>query len=384
MVEIYQDEHLEFRQAFATFVDREMVPYRDVWEEAGVVDKALFRKAGEQGYLGFAIPEEFGGLGFDDFRYNAVMLEVLQDRGLSGAGLGLTLHNDIVLPYLLSLGTPEQRQRWLPAMVSGEAVGAISMTEPGAGSDLSGIRTTARRDGDCYVVSGSKTFVTNGVNSDLVLVVVTTNPSRRHGGLTLLVAQKGTPGFSVGKPLRKIGLKSQDTAELFFDAARIPVTNRLGEEGQGFRYLTEHLVQERLNIAVSAMAGARASLRETVAYCRDRELFSQRLSQLQNTKFVLAELATKVEVTESFIYDQVMKHVEHKLDVVDAAKAKWWATDVQNDVVNRCLQLHGGYGYMHEYPIARAYLDARVQSIYAGANEVMKEIIGRAIDRDGY
>lgn len=381
---MYNENHEAFRESFNTFVEREIVPFNDEWEQAGKIDKAMFRQAGELGYLGMRVDEKYGGLGLRDYRYSAIVCEVLQHHGMIGSGMCMTLHNDIAIPYIEDSGTEEQRERWLPGMVSGELMGAISMTEPGAGSDLAGIRTLAKRDGDNYIVNGSKTFVTNGINSDIAILAVTVDPALRHKGLTLLVVEKGTPGFTLGAPLDKIGLKSQDTTEFFFDDVRIPVANRLGEEGDGFGILMQNLAQERLQVAVSATAAARACLEWTVAYCRERTMFGGRLSEIQNTKFELADMVTRVEVTEAYVREIVMRHVEGKLTSEDAAKGKWWASELQNEVNARCLQLHGGYGFMREYPVARAYLDARIQTIYAGTNEVMKEIIGRDIDRNGF
>ncbi|MFE7215629.1 acyl-CoA dehydrogenase family protein [Streptomyces sp. NPDC057611] len=378
--DLFDDVHEDFRASFRAFVRNEIVPHHEKWEAAGRVDKAMFRAAGELGFLGMAVPEEYGGPGEGDFRFNVVISEELQRANVIGSGMCITLHNDIVLPYLLGATTEEQRARWLPGFVTGEAMGAISMTEPGAGSDLAAIRTTAARDGDHYVLNGSKTFVTNGMNCDLVVVAVKTDPAQAHRGLSLIVVEDGTEGFGRGRHLRKIGLRSQDTAELFFSDARVPAANLLGEPGTGFGTLMRNLAQERLALSVSAITGARAVLDWTIDYCREREVFGQRLSSLQNTKFVLAELDTATDVAQVYVDHLVRRHLTGDLDPEDAAKAKWWTTELQQDVVNRCLQLHGGYGFMEEYPVARAFLDARVQTIYAGTNEIMKEIIGRSID----
>jgi Acyl-CoA dehydrogenases len=378
--DLFDETHDDFRSSFRAFVQAEIVPNHEKWEAAGRVDKSMFLAAGAQGFLGMAVPEEYGGLGVDDFRYNVIISEELQRANVIGSGMCITLHNDIVLPYLLSATNEEQRARWLPGFVTGEIMGAISMTEPGAGSDLASVRTTAIRDGDHYVVNGSKTFVTNGLNCDLVIVAAKTDPEERHRGLSLIVVEDATPGFSRGRHLRKIGLKSQDTAELFFDEARVPAENLLGEPGTGFATLMANLAQERMALSVSAITGARAVLDWTIDYCREREAFGQRLSSFQNTKFELAEMLTATEVAQVYVDHLVRRHLAGDLDAEDAAKAKWWTTDLQQDVVNRCLQLHGGYGFMEEYPVARAFLDARVQTIYAGTNEIMKEIIGRSID----
>jgi alkylation response protein AidB-like acyl-CoA dehydrogenase len=378
--DLFDETHDDFRSSFRAFVKAEIVPNHEKWEAAGRVDKSMFLAAGAQGFLGMAVPEEYGGLGVDDFRYNVIISEELQRANVIGSGMCITLHNDIVLPYLLSATNEEQRARWLPGFVTGEIMGAISMTEPGAGSDLASVRTTAIRDGDHYVVNGSKTFVTNGLNCDLVIVAAKTDPEERHRGLSLIVVEDGTAGFTRGRHLRKIGLKSQDTAELFFDEARVPAENLLGEPGTGFATLMANLAQERMALSVSAITGARAVLDWTMDYCREREAFGQRLSSFQNTKFELAEMLTATEVAQVYVDYLVRRHLAGELDAEDAAKAKWWTTELQQDVVNRCLQLHGGYGFMEEYPVARAFLDARVQTIYAGTNEIMKEIIGRSID----
>ncbi|WP_328457942.1 acyl-CoA dehydrogenase family protein [Streptomyces sp. NBC_00386] len=378
--DLFDDTHEDFRSSFRAFVKAEIVPNHEKWEAAGRVDKSMFLAAGAQGFLGMAVPEEYGGLGVDDFRYNVIISEELQRANVIGSGMCITLHNDIVLPYLLGATNEEQRARWLPGFVTGEIMGAISMTEPGAGSDLASVRTTAIRDGDHYVVNGSKTFVTNGLNCDLVVLAAKTDPEERHRGLSLIVVENGTPGFTRGRHLKKIGLRSQDTAELFFDDARVPAANLLGEPGTGFPTLMANLAQERLALSVSAITGARAVLDWTMDYCREREAFGQRLSSFQNTKFELAEMLTATEVAQVYVDYLVRRHLDGVLDAEDAAKAKWWTTELQQDVVNRCLQLHGGYGFMEEYPVARAFLDARVQTIYAGTNEIMKEIIGRSID----
>ncbi|WP_329304365.1 acyl-CoA dehydrogenase family protein [Streptomyces sp. NBC_00659] len=378
--DLFDDTHEDFRSSFRAFVKAEIVPNHEKWEAAGRVDKSMFLAAGAQGFLGMAVPEEYGGLGVDDFRYNVIISEELQRANVIGSGMCITLHNDIVLPYLLGATNEEQRARWLPGFVTGEIMGAISMTEPGTGSDLASVRTTAIREGDTYVVNGSKTFVTNGLNCDLVIVAAKTNPEERHRGLSLIVVEDGTPGFARGRHLKKIGLRSQDTAELFFDDARVPAANLLGEPGSGFPTLMANLAQERMALSVSAITGARAVLDWTMDYCREREAFGQRLSSFQNTKFELAEMLTATEVAQVYVDYLVRRHLDGVLDAEDAAKAKWWTTELQQDVVNRCLQLHGGYGFMEEYPVARAFLDARVQTIYAGTNEIMKEIIGRSID----
>ena len=374
---LYTGEHLMFRDAFRRFVEKEITPHHEAWEHDGIVPRAVWRKAGDAGFLCLEAPEAFGGAGEPDYRFTALMAEELARAGASGIGFGL--HTSIVLPYILHFGTAEQQQRWLPPMVSGEAITAIAMTEPAAGSDLAGIRTTAVRDGDHYLVNGQKTFITNGINSDLVVVVAKTDPAARHRGISLLVVERGMAGFSRGRNLEKIGLKAQDTAELFFDNVRVPVTNLLGEEGRGFYYLMQRLPQERLDIAVTAVAASEAALELTVRYCKERTAFGQPIGSFQNSRFKLAEMQTEITVARVFVDRCIEALNAGELSVEEAAMAKWWTTDLQKRVMDECLQLHGGYGYMLEYPIARFYLDARVQPIYGGSNEIMKEVIGRGM-----
>ena len=374
---LFNDEHLMFRDAFRRFVEKEITPHHDAWEKEGIVPRAVWAKAGAAGFLCLEAPEEFGGAGEPDYRFTALMAEELARAGASGIGFGL--HTSIVLPYILHFGTAEQQQRWLPPMVRGETITAIAMTEPAAGSDLAGIRTTAVRDGDCYVVNGQKTFITNGINSDLVIAVVKTDPAARHKGISLLVIERGMAGFSRGRNLEKIGLKAQDTAELFFDNVRVPVANLLGEEGKGFYYLMQRLPQERLDIAVTAVAASEAALELTVRYCQERTAFGQPIGSFQNSRFKLAEMKTEIEVARVFVDRCIEALNAGELTAEEAAMAKWWTTDLQKRVMDECLQLLGGYGYMLEYPIAKFYLDARVQPIYGGSNEIMKEVIGRGM-----
>ncbi|MBL6635145.1 MAG: acyl-CoA dehydrogenase family protein [Actinobacteria bacterium] len=376
---IFDDVHDEFRRSFSSWVAKEIAPDYMLWEEAGIAPREIFTSAGSNGFLGMQIPEEFGGGGSDDFRFNQIVAEEFAYAGIGGAGLGITLHNDITIPYYLELANEEQRRRWLPGIASGEFITAIAMTEPATGSDLASVGTTAVRDGDVYVVNGSKTFITNGINSDLVIVVVKTDPTARHSGMTLLVAERGMEGFERGRNLEKIGNHSQDTAELFFDDVRIPVSNRLGEEGEAFRYLSSNLAQERLSIAITGVASARAALDSTVEYVKERTAFGKSLGEFQNTKFVLAEIKTAVEVAQAFVDQSVMKLIAGELSPTEAAQAKYWCTDLQHDAAHRCLQLFGGYGYTVEYPIARNYADARVTSIYGGTNEIMKTIISKSL-----
>jgi len=376
---LFEEEHELFRTAFRQFLDKHAVPHREDWERARIVDRDLFRRAGEAGFLGFAVPAEYAGGDARDFRYNLILNEEIQDAGMAGAGLGITLHTDICLPYFLDLTTDEQKARWLPGICSGELITAVGMTEPGAGSDLAGITTSARRDGDHYVVNGSKTFITNGINADLVIAVVRTDPTQRHHGISLLIVEGGTEGFTRGRNLEKIGMHAQDTAELFFDDVRVPVHNRLGEEGMGFRYLVSNLPQERLSIAAAGLAAARAALEMTTAHCRERKAFGSSIGTFQNTRFRLAELATEVEIGQAFIDKCAGALNAGELSAEEAAMAKFWCTELQGRAVDLGVQLHGGYGYMAEFPIARAYADARVTRIYGGTNEIMREIIGRSL-----
>ncbi len=374
-----EDEHQEFRRSFRRWLDDVVVPRHEEWERAGIVDRGMFVEAGKHGFLAMSVPEEYGGGGVDDFRYNMVISEEIQAAGVGSSGLGITLHNDITLPYFLRLADAEQKARWLPGMASGEAITAIAMTEPGMGSDLASMATTAVRDGDSYVVNGSKTFITNGINADLVVVAAKTDPARRHRGISLLVVERGMAGFERGRNLDKVGLHAQDTAELFFNDVRVPVANRLGAEGEGFRYLVANLPQERLSIAIAGMAAARAALDWTLAYVKERRAFGQAIGSFQHTRFALAELATEVSIAETFVDRCVAAFNAGELSAEEAAMAKWWCTELQGRAVDAGVQLHGGYGYMTEYPIARAYADARVTRIYGGTTEIMKEIIGRSM-----
>jgi alkylation response protein AidB-like acyl-CoA dehydrogenase len=372
---VFDPEHEQFREVVREFLAREVAPHAQAWEAAGIVDREVYRAAGKHGVIGFNVPDEFGGGGVSDFRFNAVVAEEL---AVAGPGTpAFTLHNDIVAPYLVSLSTPEQQQRWLPGFASGDLIGAIAMSEPGAGSDLAGVRTHAERDGSDWVLSGSKTFISSGINADLVIVVARTDPTAGHRGFSLLVVERDMPGFTRGRNLEKIGQKSQDTAELFFDQVRVPAANVLGADGRGFYHLMHNLPAERLSIAVSAVAGARAIFAETVTYAKNRTAFGQPIGAFQHNRFVLAELDTELDIARVYVDRCLEAVVAGELTAVEAAKAKWWTTELQKRVVDACVQLHGGYGYMLEYPVARAYLDARVQTIYGGTTEIMKEIIGR-------
>ena len=376
---LFDATHDQYRASVRQFLTQEVTPRAAEFEQAGIVDREIFRRAGEAGFLGFAVPEEYGGGGVRDFRFNAILGEEAQAAGLASAGLGLTLHTDICLPYFLDLTTEEQKARWLPGIADGTLITAVAMTEPGAGSDLAAISTTAERDGDHYVVNGSKTFITNGINADLVIVAVKTDPTQRHAGMSLLVVEGDMSGFERGRNLDKIGLHGQDTAELFFTDVRVPVTNLLGTEGMGFRHLTLNLAQERLSIAVAGIAAARAALDWTVAYTKERTAFGTPVGSFQNSKFRLAELATEVSVGQAYVDRCIEALNDGELEATDAAMAKLWCTELQGRAVDLGVQLHGGYGYMLEYPIARAYTDARITRIYGGTSEIMKEIVGRSL-----
>jgi len=376
---IFDDEHELFRDSFRQFVAKEITPHHLEWEDAGIVSRELFLAAGASGFLAMAAPQEHGGGGVDDFRYNLIIGEEVQRSGTGGAGLGLTLHNDICLPYFLSLCTEEQKARWLPGICSGELITAVAMTEPGMGSDLASMATTAIGDGDHYLVNGSKTFITNGINADLVITAVKTDPSQRHRGMSLLVLERGMAGFERGRNLDKVGLHSQDTAELFFTDVEVPAANLLGTEGQGFVHLVHNLPQERLSIAAAGVAAAQAALGWTLDHCRERQAFGQPIGSFQNSRFELATMRTEIDIAQVFVDRCVEALNAGELTAEEAAEAKWWCTELQKRVVDRCVQLHGGYGYMLEYPIARAYADARITTIYGGTTEIMKEIIGRSL-----
>ena len=374
---LFDADHEAFRETVRAFCDKEIVPHHESWEEAGIVPRELWTAAGAAGLLGFMMPTEYGGGGVRDFRFNAVLIEELTRAQASG--VGFTIHTDINSAYLLDYATDEQKARWLPRFCSGETISAIAMTEPEAGSDLQGIKTTAVRDGDHYVLNGQKTFISNGILADLVVVVAKTDPAAGAQGISLLVVERGMPGFERGRNLDKIGLKAQDTAELFFDNVRVPAENLLGEEGKGFVYLMEKLPQERLTIAVVAAAACERILEQTLRYVKERKAFGRPIGSFQNSRFVLAELATETQIARVFVDRCVEELNAGTLTVADAAMAKWWTTELQKKVVDKCLQLHGGYGFMTEFPIAKAYLDTRIQTIYGGTTEIMKEIVGRSL-----
>ncbi|QKW19008.1 acyl-CoA dehydrogenase family protein [Kitasatospora sp. NA04385] len=375
--ELYAEEHEDFRATVQAFLAREVVPHHARWERQGVVDRSAWLAAGKAGLLGLAVEERYGGGGSPDFRFAAVLAEEFVRAGASGLAVGL--HNDIVGPYLTGLATEEQKQRWLPGFCSGELIGAIAMTEPDTGSDLQAIRTTAVDAGDHYLLNGAKTFISNGILADLVVVVARTTAEGGAHGLSLLVVERGTPGFERGRNLDKIGQKAQDTAELFFHDVRVPKANLLGEEHQGFLHLMRNLAQERLAIAVAAIAAAEFVLAETIAYVKQRTAFGRPLAKLQHVRFEIAELATECAVTRTFVDRCVLEHNRYALTPVDASMAKWWATELQKRTADRCLQLHGGSGYMSDSAVARAFTDGRVQTIYGGTTEIMKEIVGRSL-----
>ena len=375
----YEPEHEEFRAVAREYVVREVSPNLERWDDERLVDRRAWRAAGAQGVLGVRIPEEHGGGGQRDYRYRCVVAEELARVGAAALASGLGINEDIVGSYLTELGTPDQQAEWLPRMASGEVVASMAMTEPGVGSNLRGITSTARRDGDEWVINGAKTFITNGYTSDVVIVVARTGGEPGRPAFSLLLVEAGRPGFSRGRKLRKVGLHAQDTAELFFDDVRVPAANLVGVEGRGFFHLTDQLPLERLSIAWRALAACEAAIDWTLDYTASRDAFGQPVLDYQNSRFRLAELVTEVEVTRAFLEQQVLLFNDGALDAVQAAKAKWWATELQKRVVDACLQLHGGYGYMAEYPIARAFVDGRVQTIVGGTTEIMKEIIGRSL-----
>ncbi|MGQ0843372.1 MAG: acyl-CoA dehydrogenase family protein [Sporichthyaceae bacterium] len=376
---IFETEHEQFRATCREFLARHVTPHHDQWEADGLVDRQVYVEAAKQGVLGFNVPEEFGGGGVqDDWRFNAILGE--ESCRAFALGPMFNLQADVLAPYLLKQTNDEQKARWLPPFARGELIVAIGMTEPNTGSDLQGIRTKAVRDGDDWILSGSKTFISSGILADLVLVVARTNPDvPAHKGLTLLAVERGMPGFERGRKLDKIGLRASDTAELHFDEVRVPAENVVGGEGRGFAALMSNLPEERMSIAVGAVAGARRVLELTVEYVKSRTAFGKPIGSFQNSRFVLAELQTELDIATVYVDRCVAEIVAGKLTDVEAAKAKWWTTELQQKVVTQCLQLHGGYGFMSEYPVAKAFLDARVQTIYGGTTEIMKEIVGRSM-----
>jgi len=373
--DIFASEHDEFRDLARAFIAKEVTPYHEKWEADKMVSRDVWLAAGRAGLLGIEIEEKYGGGGAKDYRYYLIFNEEMAKAGATGPGFAV--HNDINGPYFQRLATPEQCERWLPGYCSGEVITAIAMTEPEAGSDLQGMRTTAVRDGDHYVLNGSKTFISNGQLCDLVIVAARTDPEGGYRGISLLVVERGMPGFERGRNLDKVGMHAQDTSELFFHDVRVPAGNLLGEEGGGFVALMQNLPRERLAIGATALAGAETVFATTLAYCKERQAFGRAIGRFQHSRFVLAEIATELAVARAFTDKAVLEHNAGSLSVTDAAMVKWWDTELCNRVVDRCVQLHGGYGYMREYPVARAFTDSRVQTIFGGTTEIMKEIIGR-------
>ena len=375
--DIFDAEHEEFRDLVRAFITREVTPYHEQWEADRMVSREVWLAAGKAGLLGIEVEEKYGGGGTQDYRYYLILDEELARVGATGPGFAV--HNDINGQYFQRLATPEQRERWFPGYCSGELITAIAMTEPGAGSDLQGMRTTAVRDGDRYVLNGSKTFISNGQLCDLVIVAARTDPGAGYRGISLLVVERDMPGFERGRNLDKVGMHAQDTSELFFHDVSVPARNLLGDEGGGFVALMQNLPRERLAIGATAVAGAEACFDETLAYCKQREAFGRPIGKFQHNRFVLAEIATEIAVARAFTDKAVLEHNAGRLTAEDAAMVKWWNTELCNRVVDRCVQLYGGYGYMREFPVARAFTDSRVQTIFGGTTEIMKEIIGRSL-----
>jgi alkylation response protein AidB-like acyl-CoA dehydrogenase len=375
---IFEPEHDDLRESYATFLQKEVVPKYDEWHKAQLVGRELFTKSAEHGFLAMEVPEEYGGPGVDDWRFNVVLAEESVKAGVGDAMAGPLLHSDVVLPYIMASADDEQKQRWLPGIASGEQVLAIAMTEPGTGSDLAGIKSTAKRDGDSYILNGAKTFITNGINADLVVVAARTSEDP-HRGLSMFVVERGMDGFERGKQIEKLGQHASDTAELFFTDVRLPAENLLGEEGTGFFQLVGRLVPERLILAVSSTAGCESAFAMTMDYIKERKAFGKPIGSFQNSRFAMAELATKIELTRCFVDRCIDRYVAGTCTVQEAAMAKYWATDLLCEVTDVGVQLHGGYGYTMEYPIGKAWVDARIGKIYAGTNEIMKELIGKTM-----
>ena len=373
---IYGPEHEDFRASVSEFVERTLRPRAEQMLEVKSIDRDIWKEAGSQGLFGLDIPEEFGGMGAEDYRFNAVSAEVI--NGFNAAvGSCFGIHSDVCPPYIVDLGTQEQKERWLPAMAAGEKICAIAMTEPGGGSDLAALKTSAVRDGDHWILNGSKTFITNGYQADLVIVATRTDPTKGAKGITLFMVEDGMEGFTRGRKLDKVGQEESDTAELFFQDVRVPDSNRIGDEGMGFIAMMQRLPQERVGAAAANVAHAKQILLETIEYAKERKAFGQAIGSFQHNKFKLAEMVTAIEVAEAYVDDCIEAHAKGELTAVDAAKAKWWSAQVQNDVLDHCVQIYGGYGFMNEYRVARAWRDARVTKIWAGSNEIMKELIGR-------
>ena len=373
----YTEEHLLFKETVENFMKKEALPYTEKWEKAGIVDRDIWTKTGAMGMLCMDMPEKYGGLGLKDFRYNAILQEVMIDLGIGGPGF--TLQNDIMAPYFEKYFTKTQKEKWLPGIISGEIITAIAMTEPDVGSDLAGMRTTAVKKGDHYILNGAKTYITNGILSDLVLVCCKTDPSAGHKGVSILIVEREMKGFERGKNLEKLGLKAQDTAELFFEDVKVPVENILGEEGRGFYYLMHNLPQERLSIAVGAVAMANRAFRDTLVFIKERKAFGRPIGKFQNSRFRMAEMQTELTIARTFVDECITELNEDKLSNEKAAMAKYWTTEMAGRVIDQCLQLHGGAGYMWEYPIAKAYANQRIMRILGGTNEIMREIIGKSM-----
>ncbi|MFE7928176.1 acyl-CoA dehydrogenase family protein [Streptomyces sp. NPDC057456] len=374
---IFTEEHELFRDTARTFYLRECVPHTERWEREGQVDRAAWLAAGKAGLIGWQFPEEYGGQGVVDFRYNAVMAEEMAATGAVGIGLGL--QNDVLPPYLMRLTTPEQKARWLPGVISGATICALALSEPSAGSDLKGMRTTARRDGDAWVIDGSKTFITNGILADLVIVACKTDPEAGHKGISLIVVERGAEGFERGRKLDKVGMKAQDTAELFFHEVRVPAENLIGQEGRGFYHMMGNLPTERLAIAVSSLASAEKAFGITLAYAKDRTAFGRAIGGFQANRFALADMKARIAAARGYLDGCVMALVQGELTADEAAAAKYWTTETCWEVIDRCMQLHGGYGYVNEYEIARIWRDSRVQRVFGGTSEIMQEIVGRSL-----
>ncbi len=371
---LFEGDHIWFRESVREFVKRSVLPAREHHRQQRAIDRAVWAEAGSHGFLGLGVPADLGGSGVSDFRFNAILGEELARAGMAYAS-SFGIHTDVVAPYLLELTTAEQQSQWLPRFSSGEMVTAIGMTEPEAGSDLAALRTTATRDDSDWVINGTKTFITNGAGADLVIVAARTGAGRRD--ISLFVVEAGTPGFTRGEPLHKVGQPEADTAELFFHDVRVPAENLIGDLDRGFTHMIDRLPQERLSAAVANLAHARATVEDTLEYVRQRRAFGRPVGAFQHSRFLLAELVTQLDVAQAYVDQCVQAHVASRLSPIDAAKAKWWTAEVQNRAIDACLQLHGGYGYMEEYEVARAWCDARVTKIWAGSNEIMKELIGR-------
>ncbi|EHB56500.1 Long-chain-acyl-CoA dehydrogenase [Mycolicibacterium rhodesiae JS60] len=379
--DIYDESHELYRQTVREFIVREVTPNYEAWESAGMIDRRVFKAGCAAGIYGLEIPERFGGSAVSDYRYRSVVCEEMARARATSVSISFTNQDDLILYYLLDLGTEEQLRRWIPGMASGDLIGALAMTEPGAGSDLRGMRSTATRDGDDWILNGQKTFITHALSADIVIVAARTESTGERSGLSLFIVEDGMEGFSRGRKLDKVGLRSQDTGELFFDNVRLPASHLLGSEGRGLNHMMSHLPRERLGTSITAVAEARAILDLTLKYCFERQAFGQYIGDFQANRFSLAEMATELDIAETYIDKQLLDYNAGRLTPVDAAKGKWWTTELQKRVVDQCVQLHGGYGYMMEYPVARAYVDTRIQTIYGGTTEIMKEIIGRDLAR---